>query len=390
MPRRRLQRGNLYQDGQWWRVRWYEDVRDGVGLRKVRRSEIVGAATLKKKEARKLADELLAPINAKAYVPASIMSVAQFIEQHFEPERLWTMKQAGKLHYTYCINTWINPNLGTVPLRELTTLQIQRVCKGIIDSGRSITTANHVKVALGAIIQYAKELRIFHGDNPAYLVRLPDSNKKKKPALSFEQAQQVLLALKQPYRTMALLSMTTSLRIGEICALRWGRVNLSGEPMILPEGIMLPPMSFAVIEGWYRGEFGPVKTKASERVQPIPLIVLDALRELKRISTNPTSDSLVFQSSNGTVIDSHNAAKRHIKPAGKAAGVPGLSWHSFRRTTSTLTSMLNMPKADRVALMGHAGGAMTDYYTDSDLQRRRGFLDEMATRIMDSERTGTY
>jgi len=49
---------------------------------------------------------------------------------------------------------------------------------------------------------------------------------RERHALTVDQAKQVLRVLKPPYRQMALLSMTTSMNLAELCGLRWKRVNL--------------------------------------------------------------------------------------------------------------------------------------------------------------------
>jgi integrase len=387
MPRRRMQaKGNLVQSGNWWRIRWWEDVRAADGsIQRVRRSQIVGPAAgpgrIGKKEAQRRAQEdVLQQVNSRVYVPSSVITLAQFIEQRFDPDVVWSMKHSGQLHYAYCFSKII-PALGDMKLRDLDAGTIGSWLRKLLRTDEySIQTVVHMKNALSAVIEHAKQNGFFSGDNPARLVRLPAMTRMKKPALSFEQAQVVLANLTDPYRTMALMSMTTSLNIAELCGLRWRRVNLSNRTIIVDDDA-IPPLSFAVRENYYRGKWGPVKTTKRNRIQPLAPGVVEALRELAGRGSWTGPDDPVFASRNGTPIDAHNANKRVLKRAGRAAGVPGLSWHSFRRTTATLTSILGMPTADRVALMGHSNEGMTTYYSDSDINRRREFVDELAVRL---------
>ena len=67
---------------------------------------------------------------------------------------------------------------------------------------------------------------------------------------------------------MALLSMTASLNVAEMLALRWKRVNLSPEPAIVV-GEILQPRTLAVRENYYRGQFGTVKAKSRRRCVPL-------------------------------------------------------------------------------------------------------------------------
>lgn len=387
MPRRRMQaKGNLIQSGNWWRIRWWEDVRGVDGqIHRVRRSQIVGPAAgpgaIKKKEAqRRACEDVLQHVNSKVYVPSSVMTLAQFIEQRFDPDVVWSMKHSGQLHYKYCFSK-IVPALGDLKLRDLDAGTIGSWLRKLHRADEySVQTIVHMKNALSAVIEHAKCNGYFSGDNPARLVRLPAMDRHKKPALSFEQAQIVLANLAEPYRSMALMSMTTSLNIAELCGLRWRRVNLSNHTIVVDDDT-IPPLSFAVRENYYRGKWGPVKTTKRNRIQPLAPSVVAALHTLAARGSWVGPDDPVFASRNGTPVDAHNANKRVLKRAGKVAGVPTLSWHSFRRTTATLTSILGMPTADRVALMGHANEAMTTYYSDSDIERRREFVDELAERL---------
>jgi integrase len=388
MPRRRLQRPKVKADGSFWRIRWTEDVRgeDGI-VRPVRRSQPVGALTgpskISKKEAQRIADEdILRYVNEKSFVPSSVMTLQQFIAQRFEPEIVWSMKHSGKTHYQYCFSK-ILPVMGTLPLRQVTVETIADMLRRLVQAdGRpySTQTLSHLKNALSAIIEHAKRVGFYSGDNPARLVRLPEMDRKKKPALTFEQAQVVLANLEEPYQTMALMSITTSLNVAELCGLRWKRVNLTDKTIMVDDD-MIPPRSFAVRENYYRGVWSTVKTQSRNRVQPLPSVIYDALSAVKTVTTYSGPEDPVFASRNGTPVDAHNANKRILKKAGKAAGVPALSWHSFRRTTATLTSIMAMPKADRIALMGHSDGTMTDYYSDSDIERRRTYVDDLADRV---------
>jgi integrase len=392
MPRKRVQNPKVRRDGSFWRIRYTEDVRETDGeIKTVRRSQAVGIAdgpgAIKVTEAKRLAGEFMAKINAAAQVPHSVMTLRQFVVQRFQPEVVWPMKHSGKKHYDYCFG-FILDDLGEVALKDLTVdtiggfIRKQRQSDG---STYSTQTLSHLKNAVSAIIEHAKRLGYFVGDNPARMIRLPAMERRKKPALSFEQSQTVLAHLSDPYQTMALMSITTSLNVAELCGLRWKRVNLTDQPMLTEgygdETIVVPPHSFAVVENYYEGHYGAVKTNARNRMQPLPGPVYDALVRIKAATQYGAGDDPVFASSTGKPVDAHNANNRVLKTAGKAAGIQALSWHSFRRTTATLTGLLGMAKADRVALMGHSDGAMTDYYSDSDIERRRTYVDELAAKV---------
>lgn len=73
---------------------------------------------------------------------------------------------------------------------------------------------------------------------------------------------------------MVLLAMMTSMRIGEILALRWSRVDLQ-------RGLI------RVAESCYRGHFSDVKTQKSERVIPLSATVWTAMQAWRDSSGSP-------------------------------------------------------------------------------------------------------
>jgi integrase len=179
---------------------------------------------------------------------------------------------------------------------------------------------------------------------------------------------------------MALLSMTASLNVAEMLALRWKRVNLSPEPAIVG-GEILQPRTLAVRENYYRGQFGTVKARSRRRCVPLSTSVVRALSELRARSSFVGPDDLIFASRNGKPLDERNLLGRVIKPIAIKLGIPWLSWHVFRHTHATLGEEIGMTLSDRQAQMGHGDVRMTLHYTHSDLERRRAAVEAMANRL---------
>ena len=157
---------------------------------------------------------------------------------------------------------------------------------------------------------------------------------------------------------MALLSMTTSLNVAEMLALRWKRLNLTDELAVVSPDL-LEPWSLAVRENYYRGKFGSVKATARRRNLPLSRSVVNALLQIQAESKFTSPDDLVFPSRKGTPLNERNLLRRVLKPAGKRLGIPWLSWHTLCHTHATLGEQLGMALSDRQAQMGHGDVRMT-------------------------------
>ena len=387
MARRRGQRkGFLREKSGSWLLTWREDVRDDNGklVRKPFTKKVAiakGPGAVSKREAQRIAwDDVLSKLDAVSLQPSSLMVVNDFVEKHFIPDVAFTLKHAGRLHYNSMLKH-VQPAIGNMRLREVTLDDVQKLAKAKLEAGYSTQTVKHIRNTVSAIFKHAKRKGLYSAENPAQGVRMPEMVLvRARHALGFDHAKEVLSILSDSVRTMALLSMTTSMNVAEMCGLRWKRVNLSDQ-WIIADGEPIPPKSVAVRENFYKGVFGSVKAKKRNRNVPMPIAVAEALLKLKAVTRFGNAEDVVFSSRNGTPVDEHNIAARELKRVGKHMGVQ-LTWHTFRRTFATLSNEIGMDRTDRQALMGHAAASMTDYYTIVSVERMRSGAEKIASGIV--------
>jgi len=388
LARRRLQqKGDLFDQGGLWKLRWHEDKVGPAGevkrgwSRAVHIGPSVGPGKLTEKEARRLGwENFLSKLDAGVCTPYSALTMASFVELRFLPDHVALLKKSGRAHYESMLKH-VLPALGNVRLKDTTAAEIQKLVSSMLADHYSVQTVKHVRTTVSAIFTHAKRLGWHTGDNPARLVRLPEMVRKESHALSFDQAVATLAALNSPAQELVLFAILTSMNIAEICGLQWKRVNLS-EQFTTVDGESLPPLTIAVRRQWYRGEYGSVKAKSRRRNLPIPIVLRGVLAKMKERARWTGADDPVFAARTGKPLDEHNIARRHLKPIGQSLGMAWLSWHCFRRTHTTLANELGMAFTDRMAMMGHSEARMTALYTADDLARRRTVLDQMAARLV--------
>jgi integrase len=388
LARRRLQqKGDLFDQGGMWKLRWHEDKIGPKGevtrgwSRAVHIGPSAGPRKLTEKEARRIGwENFLSKLDASVCAPHSAVTIENFVEQRFLPDHVALLKRSGRSHYESMLKH-VLPLLGKLRLKDTTAADIQKVISAMLKKNYSVQTVKHVRTTVSAVFTHAKRLGWLTSDNPAKLVRLPEMVRRESHALSFDQAVATLEALKSPAREMVLFAILTSMNIAEICGLQWKRVNLT-EQFTTVDGESLPPLTIAVRAQWYRGEYGSVKAKSRRRNLPIAVALRGVLLRMKEREKFSGPDDAVFAARTGKPVDEHNIARRHLKTVGVALGMPWLSWHCFRRTHTTLAHELGMAFTDRMAMMGHSEARMTALYTADDLQRRRTVLDRMAERLL--------
>jgi hypothetical protein len=126
------------------------------------------------------------------------------------------------------------------------------------------------------------------------------------------------------------------MNFAEMAGLVWRRVNLSAEPGTT-DGESLPVHRLSVRQNYYAGEFGSVKAESRQRIVPLPMVVIDALQQIKSTSKFTGPDDPVF--SNKAVAPRHGFEPRFTAP--KAAVLPlddrgnGSAWFQSRPRAAT-------------------------------------------------------
>lgn len=411
-PRRRGQRtGYLRAVNGTWLLTYRQYVFDSsVGkTAPQRRTVSIGPARaangttkngdLTKKQAERFAwEHYLAPLDNATTRPGSMLTLGQFWEMRYEAHLDAKRKYATASQYKSLWRVWIQPALGSVRLCELTPDMINTFCADVLNSGKGTATVRHIKKVIGAVIEHARMLRAFSGDNPARSAEVPHHVPVRKPqAMTIEQCRAWLGAVSderrpedgrgdiRPLRTMSLLGICCGLGISEQLGLRWGRVNLTGESLIR-DGEVLPARSAAIVEHCYHGRPGTLKTGSRRRNVPLPEVLVTALARLHSETAWKSADDPVFAGSNGKAIWGDNLAARTLKPKARALGIPFLSYHIFRHTFATLAQFMGMLDVDRRAMMGHTAENMTGRYTHIDFQRLRASVELLANEISSAPR----
>lgn len=413
LGRRRLQqKGDLYSQGGWWKLRWKEDQVDRDGKTKYAWSRPVllglseGPERLTKPEARREAWKLhLAGLDQNMRTPQSIMKVREFVERKFLPEHVAMLKPGGRAHYAVHLKIVLDGipdvkarsrkkpkpgaaqaaikrlfGIGAMRLRDVTTEDCQKLVSAAVSRGYSVQYATHVRNAISGIFTHADSKDWFTGRNPAKRVKLPEMERKDLHALTFDQVGALIAALDSFSGTMVLCAVLTSMNIAEILGLRWRRVNLT-EQWSTVDGESLPPLHIAVREQWYLRQYGSLKKGSRRRNVPVPPELLMSLSRLRVAAKFAGPDDPVFASQAGRPIDERNVLRRKILPAAKALGMPWIGWHDLRRTFSTLADQVGMSSGERQAVMGHARAAMTARYTKTPTEQARAAVERMAKLI---------
>src|SRR5712692_3551615 len=287
MARSQYQNGCLFVRGKRrkvWVARWREDVilADGSASRVMRSvvlvpvSEITGC-----REARRLLDAHLNPVNQGQYRPEGTMLFSQFIADCFEPGVLPTLNYATREIYSLLLRKHLIPRFGGHRLCDISRVEVQRYLLEKLKQGFAWETTNHLRHLLSKVMGTAVNWD-YVLNNPVRGVKMPERTLKRPHRfLTAEEVRKLVAASNEPLRTIIILATMTGLRIGEILALRWGELTcFTG--------------TLRVAETCYKGHFGSPKTRASRREIPLAPAVVRELKNLYSRSAELSPDALVF------------------------------------------------------------------------------------------------
>jgi len=365
MARSQYQNGCLFVRGKRrkvWVARWREDVILANGsASRVMRSVVLGPVSeiAGRREARRLLDTHLNPVNQGQYRPEATMLFSKFISDCFEPGVLPTLKFATREIYSFLLRKHLTPRFGDHRLCDISRPEIQQYLLEKLKQGFAWETTNHLRNLMSKVLRTAVSWN-YLADNVVRGVNLPERTlKRPHQFLNFDEVRRLISACKEPTRTIVLLATMTGLRIGEILALRWGRINFIQK-------------SLMVAETCYMGQFGTPKTRASRREIPLSPTVMVALEDHHSRSSRRAPEALVFATRFGGPLVSNNLGRRGLKSACRRAGLPKLTWHALRHTHGTLLHAQGTPLKVAQAQLGHSHMATTlEVYTHASANAQR-------------------
>jgi integrase len=185
--------------------------------------------------------------------------------------------------------------------------------------------------------------------NPTVNVRIgvgrrPDDGGREVRAMTRAELARVLGCVPEDWRLLFEFLAHTGLRISEAIGLTWADVEFGAHPLL------------RVRRQDCRGEIGPLKSAKSRR--DIPLSP-GMTRRLKIACGSQAVAERVFTSPQGFPLSDGNLRRRVLMPAVEAAGLPWVTFHTFRHTCASLLFEAGRDVKQVSEWLGHADAGFT-------------------------------
>ncbi|MDR3561222.1 MAG: site-specific integrase [Negativicutes bacterium] len=322
---------------------------------KKRKQKWINTGTNNKKAAEDLMPSLMQQIVTGQYIEPTDQTVKEYLDE-------WLEVAKGKVRpgtydtYVWSVNS-ICKVIGLIELKKLRPMDIQKYYQKKLSQGLSPTSVRyHHRVLFMAYRQAVKWQLIQH--NPCEAVDPPKKAEFEAPILDAEQVLKMLDHFRLTvYYLPILMAISTGMRRGEVCGLRWEDVDIEKKMLTIKNTLETRDK---------KPSLGPVKTKKSQRKVRIPSDLLALLkREKVRYAENKLRNGETFNDLGYVWCweDGRSRSPDHLThkfQEGMAeAELPVIRFHDLRHTFATLMLQEGIDLKTISEQLGHA----TQYFT---------------------------
>jgi integrase len=348
-------RGHIQQRGKTsWRLK-FDAVRDEKSGK--RNIQFVTFRGTKRQAQTKLA-ELIAAVAQSKYIEPSKITVADYVRSRVEQwEAAGDISARTAARYRELTENQIAPYLGAKLIQKLRTDDIEEWHTALRNGGRvkgkgglAPRTIGHAHRLLGKAMRDALRFEKITKNVTA----LQAAPKVDDDEMAIVQDVPALIERLRGHRLfpLGMISLFTGLRIGEALALRWGHVDLDRKVIGVREAIEETKAQGIRIK--------PPKTKAGRRDVTLPDVLVDALRDYRKVKQEASlkigigklpDDALLFAEPDGSL-----PSQKYYSKAWSDLNV-GVPFHGLRHTHA---SQLIDAGVDIVTISKRLGHAKPD------------------------------
>jgi integrase len=259
---------------------------------------------------------------------------------------------------------WLDSLIGKLPLKDVSPIHLEKVKSNMAKAARAPRSIQYCLAVVRQVFNHARRLGLYQGDPPTSKIKKPTPNNARLRFLTQEEANNILAALavaSPEVHDMALLSMYTGMRAGEVRTLAWSDVDLAQGLLVLRD----------TKNGRTRYAY-----------------MTEAVKSMLQARQPGRPDALVFCGPDGKQRSPVAKTFRHaVDRLGLNDGVVDrrqrVSYHTLRHSYASWLVMQGIPLYTVQKLLGHRTPAMTERYShlapDHMREAIKGLEEAMAT-----------
>lgn len=292
------------------------------------------------------------------------MTLSEWIEKWLTSYAEPTLRESTVRGYRSDVRHHIKPALGNKMLRSITQRDVQKFYNALGRKTYKASDGNERRLAdatvrgvhmlLHEIMEAAVRSRLIVM-NPTDGTVIPKLNRPPMKILNEEQLDKFMKAIRaEPlWYDFFYTEITTGLRRGEICGLKWCDLDETNGTLKICRSIHSAPGGAL--------EVGNPKTKKGTRTILLPPSTLHVLKERRKMALTEWIFPSLLEPEKPTAP---SAAYHRLKVILKAAGLPDIRFHDLRHTFATTALEHGLDVKTLSAIIGHISSATTiDIYS---------------------------
>lgn len=300
------------------------------------------------------------------------------VSERWMKSRRGILKETTLGKYDSILKNYILPQYGDRRVDSLSEDEVRFWLEGLRlpddpdACGISAKSVNGVASVLRLVLQYARTY--FNILVPELMDVHIKQDKKQIEILSRSEQnllEEYLLENMDPGNLGIMSSLYTGIRLGEVCALRWGSINQTDGLLDIHATMSRiktkdPAQKTRII-------ITPPKSGCSVRQIPIPSCLL----ELMGLMRMP--DECFFLTSNDKKYMDPRTLQNHFQSALKKCGIGPVKFHTLRHTFATRCVELGFDVKSLSEILGHASVTITmNRYVHPTIVMKKDYMDRLS------------
>ena len=374
---RRGQVGTIAVSGKWYVVRFwkYPPGQDRIhASERICPTDSKALGYLPKGERRRRVNEIVEAIgvnDAQKLVESNngvtFREQAKWFLDHSMNRKRNPVKPATMTTWQNCVDKWLNPNLGDLPLSCLTNATVKTVVTKMHEARLSAKTISNyvglVKLVVASAIDENGDELFPRKWNHEFL-DLPLVENQHKPTFTPEEMTAIAHKADGQERILYSLLAGTGLRVGEAFGLELKHLSPDCRTITIEQSC-------------WEGDLQTPKTKNAYR--QVDLCI--ALADLLKAFIGGRQSGLVFTNRVGKPLSQSKVLRRSLYPTLNEIGAEKAGFHAMRRFRTTWLRKQRAPEDLITFWLGHAKQSVTDGYSmlAQDVEFRREVAEKLGT-----------
>lgn len=285
------------------------------------------------------------------------------------------VRESTYIKYNTILEKYIKPKLGSCFPATITTDTVDNFAHGLLfDDNLAVKTVHDILVVLHSVLKYvAAQLPSLCA---AVEINYPQKEKKEIRVLDRSEQERFvkfLLADADFCKFGVLLMLLSGIRIGELCALRWGNVNLQEKTIRISATLQ----RLRCMEGENKNRTHIVigAPKSATSIRTIPLT--DHAAELCRKFAVYNGNAYILTGTEKYMEP--RMLQYRIEKYTKECGLKGVHAHTLRHTFATRAVEVGFEIKSLSEVLGHANTTITlNRYVHSSMELKRANMDKLS------------